>query len=53
MANMNYNSIDLDLRHTSSTEMYYEPNIPFYTQMYNNHPQQIERKPDSRKTIPH
>lgn len=50
MANINYNCNDLDLRHNASAEVYYEPNIPFYTQMY-NHPQQIERTYFSKKMM--
>lgn len=43
MANVNYNCVDLDMRHNHQNEMYYEPNIPFYTQMYAPQMQQIER----------
>lgn len=42
MASVNYNYTDLDLRH-NPTDVYYEPNIPFYTQMYTNNPQQYDR----------
>lgn len=43
MANVDYNFVDLDMRHNHQNEMYYEPNIPFYTQVYTPQIQQIER----------
>lgn len=42
MASVNYNCVDMDMRHNTN-EMFYEPNIPFYTQMYTPQLQQIER----------
>lgn len=42
MASVNYNPSNLDIRNNSA-DMYYEPNIPFYTQMCANNSQPIER----------
>lgn len=42
MTTTNYGSeIDINGRNCSS-EIYYEPNVPFYTQLYTTHPQQTE-----------